>query len=157
MDFLRRFFPLVLAALVICGVAGCRTGDKKKDQVSVPAGTLSDQSGEPSFQAFLQRLRKAASRRDIETLATMMTPDFGYSWEPGGEGPGVFDYWNRHRLWRELDAVLSERFVPNGNYMVAPAQVAEDPDYRGYRAGLRLVNGAWRFAYFVPAPPSHLQ
>jgi len=157
MDSLRKLLPLLLTAVLLIGVAGCRSADRRKAEVVHPPGNLSDQSGEPAFQAFLQRLRRAAARRDIETMATMMTPDFGYSWEPGGEGPGVFDYWNRNRLWKELEAVLGERFVPNGNYMVAPPQVVEDPDYRGYRAGIRLVNGSWRFAYFVPAPPPHLQ
>ncbi len=157
MDPLRKLFTLLLTAVFLVGMIGCRTADRRKAEVMRPPGTLSDQSGEPAFQAFLQRLRRAAAKRDIETMASMMTPDFGYSWEPGGEGPGVFDYWNRNRLWKELEAVLGERFVPNGNYMVAPPQVVEDPDYRGYRAGIRLVNGAWRFAYFVPAPPPHLQ
>lgn len=140
---------------LILGVAGCKIFDsKKKEPISAPVGTLGDQSGEPAFQAFLQRLRKAAAKRDIETLATMMSPDFGYSWEAGGEGAGVFEYWNRQRLWSEVNAILGERFVISGDYMVAPAQVTFDPDYKGYRAGLRLVSGAWRFAYFVPSPPA---
>ena len=36
----------------------------------------------------------------------------------------------------------------------APKEVTFDPDYKGYRAGLQLVNGSWRFAYFVSAPPA---
>jgi hypothetical protein len=33
--------------------------------------------------------------------------------------------------------------------MVAPPQFAFDPEYHGYRAGITMVNGSWRFAYFV--------
>ena len=65
-------------------------------------------------------------------------------------GPGVFQYWDENALWIELDGILSERFVPKEDYMVAPPQFA-DPgtDYTGYRAGIRRVNGSWKFVYFV--------
>ena len=33
--------------------------------------------------------------------------------------------------------------------MVAPPQFATDQQYNGWRAGIRLVNGSWKFAYFV--------
>jgi len=41
--------------------------------------------------------------------------------------------------------------VENGTYMVAPAQVVTDPNYKGYRVGLKIFHGSWKFAYFVPA------
>jgi hypothetical protein len=44
--------------------------------------------------------------------------------------------------------------VPYDGFMVAPPQLAEDPDYAGFRAGVRMVNGSWRFVYFVPKPPA---
>jgi len=50
----------------------------------------------------------------------------------------------------ELDGIVSERFVPKGNYMVAPPQFADPAsEYTGYRAGIRRVNGSWKFVYFV--------
>jgi hypothetical protein len=80
----------------------------------------------------------------------MMTPDFGYRLEPEGSGEGVFKYWDENNLWIELDGIVSERFVPKGSYMVAPPQFADpSSDYSGYRAGIRRVNGSWKFAYFV--------
>jgi hypothetical protein len=34
--------------------------------------------------------------------------------------------------------------------MVAPPQFADpSAEYTGYRAGIRRVNGSWKFAYFV--------
>ena len=46
--------------------------------------------------------------------------------------------------------MLRKRFAPSGVYMVAPPQFVADPDnYQGYRAGMRTVNGSWKFAYFV--------
>ena len=80
-----------------------------------------------------------------------MTTDFGYRIEPLGEGKGVFEYWDQNNVWPELELIVKERFVPNGEkYMVAPAEFVTNPDrYSGYRAGLRLENGSWKFAYFV--------
>ena len=148
-------YCLLTGLLVIAmgGLTGCAS--LKKPKIQKPPGTdMPDQSGDTAFQAFRGRLRKAVSARDIATLAPMMAPNFGYSWEPGGEGAGVFEYWNRNNLWPELDLILREKFVPSGNFMVAPPEVTFDPDYKGYRAGLQLVNGSWRFAFFVSAPPA---
>ena len=111
---------------------------------------MADQSGDLAFQSFVSRLRQAAQRHDTDTLASMMTKDFGYRIEPLGEGDGVFAYWDQNNLWPELELVLKERFIPKGNYMVAPAEFSISPDtYNGYRAGIRLENGGWKFAYFV--------
>ncbi len=123
------------------------TTDKKKP----PVTNMPDQNGDQSFQAFLSRLRQAVHAHDVETIASMMTEDFGYRIEPLGEGKGVFEYWDENNVWPELELIIKERFVPNGDkYMVAPVDFVTNPDhYAGYRAGLRLVNGSWKFAYFV--------
>jgi len=40
--------------------------------------------------------------------------------------------------------------VKKQDYMVAPLQFADPSlNYDGYRAGIRRVNGSWKFAYFV--------
>ncbi len=80
----------------------------------------------------------------------MMTNDFGYRLDPEASGGGVFQYWDDQGLWPELQGILSEKFVQKGDYMVAPPQFAEPAlNYDGYRAGVRRVNGSWKFAYFV--------
>ncbi len=82
----------------------------------------------------------------------MMTPDFGYKLNPPMEGDGVFKYWDEQNLWPELEGILSESFVKSedGNYMIAPPQfVDKSLHYDGYRAGIRRINGSWKFAYFV--------
>ena len=142
---------------VAFGAAGCKT-TPDVPETKPPAATatkkqpttLVDQNGDQSFQAFLGRLRAAVHAHDVETVASMMTTDFGYLY-PDGEGKGVFEYWEQNNVWPELELVLKERFVPKGDrYMVAPADFANDPDhYTGYRAGLKLENGSWKFAYFI--------
>ena len=93
---------------------------------------------------------KAVAAHDVKTLSTMMTDDFGYRLNPEASGNGVFQYWDGEGLWPELQGILSEEFVQKGAYMVAPPQFADESlNYDGYRAGVRRVNGSWKFAYFV--------
>ena len=112
---------------------------------------LRDEAKDVDLQAFIGRLRKAVAARDANTIATMMTPNFGYKLNPPLEGEGVFKYWDQENLWPELEGILSENFVKgDDDYMVAPPQFADKSlNYDGYRAGVRRVNGSWKFAYFV--------
>jgi hypothetical protein len=148
---LRLFLSVALAlALGACASPGKKKAgtQKKPDQPKT-----ADAGNDVSFQAFIGRLRKATAARDTQTMASMMTPDFGYQLDPPKQGEGVFQFWDEKGLWPELQAVLAERFVPKagpeGNYMVAPVQFAVDPDFHGYRAGIGMINGSWKFAYFV--------
>jgi hypothetical protein len=146
------FTALLLSAFVF---TGCQTPEQKKEklkQAELKKKTKADlrESTDVDFQAFVGRLKKAVSNRDIATLKSMMTDDFGYKLEPPMSGPGVFQYWEQENLWPELDGILSERFVKKGNYMVAPPQFADPSlNYDGYRIGITRVRGSWKFAYFV--------
>jgi len=158
-----RFIRLLLCLVLVCGgVCGCANLNKKKDQSESQKEKdkkkkeedklkpkIPDMSGDVNFQSFVGRLRLAVSRHDRATLSQMMTPDFGYRWDPPMAGETCFDYWDQQNLWPELQKVLSQRFVPNGPYMVAPQQFVDESNYSGYRAGVRLVNGGWRFGYFI--------
>ena len=135
--------------------AGCQTPQQKKEklkqaELKKKAKVDLREEGDVDFQAFLGRLRKAIAKRDVETLKSMMTEDFGYKLEPPMSGPGVFQYWEQENLWPELDGVLSERFVKKGAFMVSPPQFADPSlNYDGYRIGITRVRGSWKFAYFV--------
>ncbi len=144
-------FRLILCALLAFTLAGCESPYKKSDAAEKKAEK--DSNKDPSFQAFLGRLRIAANKRDKVMLSTMMMADFGYRWDNPPQGESPFDYWEQHQLWGELSSILKKKFVPHEDYMVAPPEVANDPKYGGYRAGLRQIGGSWRFAYFVPAEP----
>jgi len=143
----RKLFVLLT---VVC-LSGCSLfhhKDKPADKKKKP--DMPDQSKDVSFQSFVGRLRIAVKMRDLATLASMMTPDFGYAINPDREGDGVFQYWDDNDVWKELETVLDEKFVPHENFMVAPAKFVTEPDtYTGYRAGILLLNGSWKFAYFV--------
>jgi hypothetical protein len=141
--------------LLAIGLSGCQTPSQKEKEKKAALkkktkAELREESSDVDFQAFLGRLRKAVAAHDVNTLAGMMTPDFGYSLNPEKSGEGVFKYWDEQNLWPELDGILSEKFVKKGDYMVAPPQFAnESLNYDGYRVGLRRVNGSWKFTYFV--------
>jgi len=136
-------------------LAGCQTPQQKKEklkqaELKKKAKVDLREEGDVDFQAFLGRLRKAIAKRDVETLKSMMTEDFGYKLEPPMSGPGVFQYWEQENLWPELDGILSERFVKKGAFMVSPPQFADASlNYDGYRIGITRVRGSWKFAYFV--------
>jgi len=146
---------LLLCLALGCAIAGCASPAKKKleAQKKAQGPTMQDESGDVDFQAFIGRLRKAVAAHDVQMVASMMTDNFGYRLDPVGEGQGVFQYWDDELLWPQLEAVLSQHFVPNGNFMVAPPEFVTDPNFHGFRAGVTSVDGVWKFAYFVTDAP----
>jgi len=151
---MRILLTSVLALAFV--FAGCQTPQQKKEKLKQAElkkkakANLREESTDVDFQAFVGRLRKAVAKRDVETIKSMMTEDFGYKLEPPMSGPGVFQYWEQENLWPELDGVLSERFVKKGAFMVSPPQFADPSlNYDGYRIGITRIRGSWKFAYFV--------
>ena len=157
MTDVRTMRILLTSVLALAFVfAGCQTPQQKKEKLKQAElkkkakANLREESTDVDFQAFVGRLRKAVAKRDVETMKSMMTEDFGYKLEPPMSGPGVFQYWEQENLWPELDGVLSERFVKKGAFMVSPPQFADPSlNYDGYRIGITRVRGSWKFAYFV--------
>ena len=155
--YLRGMFLRAMVLLfAVVMFAGCPVPDKnsKKAKGKKEQPQIKDQSGDASFQAFVGRLRKAVENRDKVVMASMMSPDFGYRWDKGPEGETPFSYWDKNKLWGELAALMKERWTPHDAFMVVPPQFAQSETYPGFRAGLTMVNGSWRFAYFVSAPPA---
>lgn len=155
----RMFFRLFLCAMfATLGLSGCFDNDKKKpspeatkkeDKKKKKEEAAQDVSMDPTFQAFVGRLRVAVSKRDRHEIAEVLAPGFGYRWDQGPEGETPFDYWDKNSAWGDLATVLSTKFVPHEGYMVAPPQFASDSAYRGYRVGVRQFNGSWKLAYFI--------
>jgi hypothetical protein len=145
---------LFACLLLLVSVTACNTLQapyKKKDAEEKKA--MKDQANDQAFQAFVGRLRIAVAKRDRAKLTSMMTSDFGYRWDNPPMGETAFDYWDKNGLWKDLDGLLKQKFAANEFYMMAPVQAVNDPTYTGYRVGIKIVGGSWKFAYFVPAEP----
>jgi len=145
----------LLFLLTAIALGGCDMFKSKKDKkpaVSKRAkADLREENNDVDFQAFVGRLKKAISARDVNMLASMMTEDFGYSLNPEKSGEGVFKYWDENNLWPELEAIVTtEKFAKKEDFWVAPPQFADPSlNYDGYRLGIRRVKGSWKFVYFV--------
>ena len=151
----------ILASLLLViavALTGCKSAAKRKKDAEAATQKKQEleQTNNPDvdFQAFIGRLRQAVAARDMNTIASMMTPDFAYVMggapDQDRKGEGVFQFWDENGLWPELEGILSEKFVSKDEFMVAPPQFANPAlDYDGYRAGIRRVGGSWKFAYFV--------
>lgn len=148
---MKKFIFLFLAAAMALG--GCDKSKKDKKDAAVKKrakAELRDENTDVDFQAFVGRLKTAVAAHDANTLASMMTADFGYSLNPDKSGDGVFLYWDENGLWTELDAILTERFAKKGEFWVAPPQFADESlHYTGYRVGIKRIGGSWKFVYFV--------
>ena len=158
----HRLTSTAFLLLVLVACSGCKTTsqtDPTEKAAVIPKKTdklvSTARNDDVSFQAFVNRLRQAVHARDLDAIASMMTTNFGYRLDPPGEGNGVFAYWDQNNVWPELELVLKEPFSvnnvgQNNEYMVAPPEFVASPEsYTGYRAGIVLTNGAWKFAYFV--------
>ena len=161
---MSKVFASVLVVVAVA-FAGCKTTPEKEKEKKAALtkkakAKLREEDNDLDFQAFIGRLRKAVANHDTATIKSMMTENFGYKIEPKMEGieandtgPGVLQYWDEQGLWPELQGIISEKFVNYKGYMVAPVQFSEESlNYDGYRAGIRRVNGSWKFAYFVNGP-----
>ena len=143
------------ALLAVSLLAGCPASDKKPAKARSKSDATSGRglAGDVAFQAFVGRLRLAVAARDRDTLADMMTRDFGYRWDAAPDDETPFSYWDSQKLWPQLRAVVSQQWTEHDGYMVVPPPDEEESSSGGYRAGIAMLDGSWRFSYFVPPPP----
>src|SRR5438445_10561279 len=101
---MRILFTSLLALAFV--FAGCQTPQQTKEKLKQAelrkkAKVDLREERDVDFQAFLGRLRKAIAKRDVETLNSMMTEDFGYKLDPPKWGPGDFQCGEQENLWPE--------------------------------------------------------
>ncbi len=153
---MKRIACLLLVFILTTSGCGLFRKKPKKDaaQTKKEETKPAEQNPEQDFAAFIGRLRKVVQARDTQALAEMMTADFAFvmggTSETDKKGEGVFQFWEESGLWPELEGIVNEKFVKKDDFMVAPPQFADPAiEYEGYRAGIRRVNGSWKFVYFV--------
>ena len=141
---------LMMVALVFA-ISGLRHAE---DQEGHPDASAQRHAGPERRHVF-----SGVSRAFEQGSGAARSPDDGLDDDTGfrvssasrrARAPGFFNTGIRTMSGLHCRSVLAQRFVPKENYMVAPPQFATDPQYTGYRAGIeRMVNGSWKFAYFV--------
>lgn len=142
-------FRISLSLLLATALCGCFEPYKKKD--AEDRKPLRNAAGDTTFRAFLGRLRIAVAKKDVPMISSMMTADFGYTWEESAQPSAqIFSYWDENNSWPVLSDLLEKKFTPQELYMVSPPELAADANYNGPRCGMRIANGSWRFAYFLP-------
>lgn len=149
----RLTLSIGLAAIAL---AGCESPYKKSDEQR--RLERQNATSDPAFEGFVGRLRIAVKKKDYAMLKSLMVPGFGYRWDEAPPGDDVFTYWDLNNLWPELSALLDRGFAPHEAepgqvFMVSPPEMTTDPNYGGYRLGLKQIVGSWKFVYFVPPPP----
>ena len=148
------FTLLSCAALFV----GCGSAEKKpakkamRSPVAAPTEPALVETDDVALQSFITRLRAAVAAKDLPTLAAMMPSDFGYRWDDPPQGESAFDFWDVNNLWPQLASVVNSNWTPHEGFMVAPPQMVRDANYQGFRAGVAMKDGGWKFAYFVPPP-----
>ena len=142
-------FRFCFCLTIIAVLSGCFEPYKKSDADA--RKPLLNTAGDTAFQAFVGRLRIAVRKKDVPMIASMMTADFGFTWEESAQpGAQIFAYWDENNLWPVLADLLERKFAPQELYMVSPPELVSDSKYSGPRCGMRVVSGSWKFAYFLP-------
>lgn len=138
-----------LCFALVSVLSGCFEPYKKSDAEAKKP--LVNTAGDTAFQAFVGRLRLAVKKRDVPMVASMMTPDFGYTWDESAQpSAAIFAYWDENGLWPVLADLLEKKFSPQELYMVSPPELVTSQNYDGPRCGMRVSGGSWKFAYFLP-------
>jgi hypothetical protein len=104
---------------------------------------------DPALEAARVQLLEATITRDQSVIQPLLAPDFAWREDvpPLDEEP--YDFWNRYKLWGNLQEALKERPVRRDSVWVAPRGALRET-YKGGRIAWRRVGAEWRLAYYYP-------
>ncbi|MEI6712447.1 MAG: hypothetical protein WCO60_01755 [Verrucomicrobiota bacterium] len=134
----------MLAVTLCVGVVGCATSKKLGEKTTAKESVVKE---EEPLEIVKIRFLEGVLTHDRVALAKFLTPDFSWREDESPMQETPFDFWERHKLWGELQKLAGERVVKSGNMMVSP-KAASRPEFNGSRLGWRQVGGEWRLAYF---------
>ena len=92
---------------------------------------------------------EGAITRDQSVIQPMLAPDFVWREDvpPLDEEP--YDFWNRYKLWGDLQEALKDRPTRRDGVWISPRSALRE-SYKGARIAWRKVGAEWRLAYFYP-------
>ncbi|NBV84742.1 MAG: hypothetical protein EBS01_00405 [Verrucomicrobia bacterium] len=109
--------------------------------------TFKEVKVDPNLEAARVKLMEGSITRDQSVIQPLLAPDFAWREDDAPLDEEPYDFWNRHKLWPQLGALLKENPVPDGDFMKAP-KMARKKNYTGPRLGWRKVGDEWRLAFF---------
>lgn len=127
-----------LLAMAVLGIGGLLSGC---------AGVSNGGRLGEGLELMQVRLLEGAITRDKEVLTRLLTPDFAWREDEAPVQETAFEYWDKHKLWGELQRLATLPVSRTGRIRVAPIE-AESAGYKGAKVGWRQVGGEWRLAYF---------
>lgn len=104
---------------------------------------------DPALEAARVKMLEGAITRDQSVIQPMLAPDFVWREDvpPLDEEP--YDFWNRYKLWGDLQEALKDRPTRQDGMWISPRSAIRE-SYKGGRIAWRKVGAEWRLAYFYP-------
>ena len=104
---------------------------------------------DPALEAARVQLLEGAITRDQSVIQPVLAPDFAWREDipPRDEEP--YDFWNRYKLWGNLQEALKDRPTLRDGVWISPRSALRE-SYKGVRIAWRKVGAEWRLAYFYP-------
>ena len=93
----------------------------------------------------IAQVNAAASRKDFNALAALMTTEFVWSYGGDASATGALANWESHPLvLKDLQRITSSPCVAKSSLVECGAAAKG-----GYRAGFKQTPAGWRMVYFV--------
>ena len=93
------------------------------------------------------RLMEGIITHDKNAISQLLTPDFQWREDEAPIRETPFEYWDRHKLWGDLQRLAGASVVRQERLVLSP-KGADKPDFKGARLAWRQVGGEWRLSYF---------
>jgi hypothetical protein len=78
-----------------------------------------------------------------------LAPDFAWREDIAPLEEEPYDFWNRYKLWGNLQEALKDRPARRDGVWISPSSALRE-SYKGGRVAWRKVGAEWRLAYFYP-------
>jgi hypothetical protein len=104
---------------------------------------------DPALEAARVKMLEGTITRDQSVIQPMLAPDFAWREDipPVDEEP--YDFWNRYKLWGNLQEALKDRPTLRDGVWISPRSALRE-SYKGVRVAWRRVGAEWRLAYVYP-------
>lgn len=123
---------------------------KETSKVAAHGGATSFVKSEASLDEVRIRLLEGVLTNDRAVIQVLLTPDFAWREDESPLQETPFQFWDRHKLWGELQHLLGAKVAKEGRLAISP-KGSDRPGFRGSRLAWRQVGGEWRLAYFYAA------